>query len=185
VNKTQNIQNKKKRHAYCLTNEHLKQYRIMKKIFFLLGLLLTTTLTVNSQEISKNAIGLRFGDNSGLGTEISYQHKLEGINRLEINLGLRDNKIVNSFKATGVYQWVWPLENRFNWYAGIGAGIGSWKEKITNTSETFIFGTGDIGIEYNFEAPLLVSLDFRPEFGLSDVYKGYNTDIALSLRYQF
>ena len=59
------------------------------------------------------------------------------------------------------------------------------QEKITNISETFIFGTGDIGIEYNFEIPLLVSLDFRPEFGLNDVYKGYNTDIALSVRYQF
>jgi len=157
----------------------------MKKIVFLFGLLLTVNLSVNSQEISKNAIGLRFGDNSGFGAEISYQHKLESANRVEINLGFRDNKNVNSFKATGIYQWVWSLENRFNWYAGIGGGVGSWKEQIINLSETFIFGTGDIGIEYNFEIPLLISLDFRPEFGLSDLYKGYNTDIAISLRYQF
>jgi len=64
-------------------------------------------------------------------------------------------------------------------------GIGSWKEKVNNTSETFIFGAGDIGIEYNFEAPVLISLDFRPEFGFSNLYKGFNSDIALSVRYQF
>ncbi len=157
----------------------------MKKTFFLFGVLLATTFTVSSQEISKNAIGIRFGDNSGLGAEVSYQYKIKDLNRLEINLGLRNNNTINSYKATGIYQWVWPIENRFNWYAGIGGGIGSWKEKFTNSSETFLFGTGDIGIEYNFEIPLLVSLDFRPEFGLSDLYKGYNTDIALSVRYQF
>jgi len=56
---------------------------------------------------------------------------------------------------------------------------------VNNTSETFIFGAGDIGIEYNFEAPVLISLDFRPEFGFSNLYKGFNSDIALSVRYQF
>ncbi len=157
----------------------------MRKIFLLFGLLLGTTFTISSQEISKHAIGFRLGDNSGLGAEISYQRKFEDSNRLEINLGLRNNKNINSYKATGIYQWVWSIENRFNWYAGVGGGIGSWKEKISNISDTFIFGTGDIGIEYNFEIPLLVSIDFRPEFGLSDLYKGYNTDIALSVRYQF
>jgi hypothetical protein len=32
------------------------------------------------------------------------------------------------------------------------------------------FAAGDIGIEYNFDIPLLISLDFRPEFGGSGYY---------------
>ena len=155
----------------------------MKKLLLVIGLLFTATFSVNSQEVSDNAIGIRFGDNSGLGGEISYQKKMNEINRLEINLGLRNTKNSDSFKATGIYQWVWSLENRFNWFAGFGAGIGS--VKAGGISETFFFGTGNIGIEYNFESPILISLDYRPEFGFSDIYNGLNSDIALSVRYQF
>lgn len=159
----------------------------MKKVLLIIGLLLAASFTATAQEVSENAIGIRFGDNSGIGGEISYQHKMGENNRLEIDLGLRNNKNFDSFKATGIYQWVWSLENRFNWYVGVGAGVGHHKEKetITNISETFFFGTGDIGIEYNFESPILISLDYRPELGFGNLYKGINSDIALSLRYQF
>ncbi len=157
----------------------------MKKLFLFIGFLTMSALTANAQDISENAIGLRFGDNNGIGGEISYQRALGENNRLEIDLGLRNNSTVNSFKATGLYQWVWKLENRFNWYVGVGGGVGSWKVKNTDASSTFFYGAGDIGIEYNFEIPLLISLDFRPEIGFSDIYDGINSDIALSLRYQF
>ena len=56
-------------------------------------------------------------------------------------------------------------------------------------SKTIIVGQAvrnDIDIEYNFPIPLLISLDFRPEFGGSGYYKNnYGSDVALSLRYQF
>jgi hypothetical protein len=36
----------------------------------------------------------------------------------------------------------------------------------------------DIGIEYNFDIPLLISLDFRPEFGGNGYYKNnYGSDM--------
>lgn len=155
----------------------------MKTTFLIIGLLFAATFTSNAQEISQNAIGVRLGSNNGFGGEISYQRKMGDSNRLEIDLGLRNSNGTDSFKATGIYQWVWSLENRFNWYAGAGAGIGS--IKAAGVSETFLFATGDIGIEYNFEAPILLSLDYRPEFGFNDSYKGLNSDIALSVRYQF
>ncbi len=31
---------------------------------------------------------------------------------------------------------------------------------------TIFFAAGDIGIEYNFDIPLQLSLDFRPEIGI-------------------
>ena len=52
-------------------------------------------------------------------------------------------------------------------------------------SETYVFLAGDIGIEYNFDIPLLLSLDFRPEFGFGDYNDDVDFDIALGVRYQF
>ncbi len=141
-----------------------------------------------AQEISKNALGLRFGDNDGFGGEISYQRALSSNNRLEADLGWRNSNNVDAFKLTGLYQWVWNIDGGFNWYAGVGAGVGSWKidNKNVNDSGSFVFAAGDIGIEYNFDIPLLISLDFRPEFGGSGYFKNnYGSDIALALRYQF
>ena len=81
----------------------------MKKILLTFGLLVTTILTINAQDISENAIGLRFGGGNGAGGEITYQKALGSNNRLEIDLGLANE--FADFKATGLYQWVWSLED--------------------------------------------------------------------------
>ncbi|MFD0993155.1 hypothetical protein [Tenacibaculum geojense] len=157
----------------------------MKNAILTVAFVLTAFVGVKAQSISENAIGLRFGDNNGFGGEISYQRKLSSNNRLEVDLGLRGNNNFSGFKATGLYQWVWQLENQFNWYAGVGGGVGTWNNKNTDYSNTFIFGAGVIGIEYNFDIPLLISLDFRPEIGFNDDYDGFNSDFGLGIRYQF
>ena len=54
----------------------------MKKIIFSILAITITAFTVNAQDISKNALGLRLGDNDGLGGEISYQRHLNDNNRL-------------------------------------------------------------------------------------------------------
>ncbi|WP_397447344.1 hypothetical protein [Polaribacter sp. R77954] len=148
----------------------------MKKIYLTFGLLLTTILTINAQDISENAIGLRFGGGDGVGGEITYQKALGNNNRLEIDLGLA-NEFTN-FKATGLYEWVWSLEDKFNWYAGFGGGIVS-------ADGTGIYGAGVVGIEYNFNAPILLSIDYRPEIGIAGGLDGLNSNVALSVRYQF
>jgi hypothetical protein len=148
----------------------------MKKIFFLFGLVVLGTFSVKAQDISDNAIGLRFSGGNGTGGEISYQKALGSNNRLEIDLGLA-NEFAN-FKATGLYQWVWSLEEQFNWYAGFGGGIVS-------ANGTGIYAAGVIGIEYNFNAPVLLSLDYRPEIGVAGGLDGLNSNIALAVRYQF
>ncbi|NNJ80558.1 MAG: hypothetical protein HKP11_00040, partial [Flavobacteriaceae bacterium] len=52
-------------------------------------------------------------------------------------------------------------------------------------AETFLIAAGDIAIEYDFDIPLLLSLDFRPEFGFGDYRDDVDFDIALGIRYQF
>lgn len=167
----------------------------MKKLILSAFLLLGLVFSGHAQD-RKNAIGLRLGDNDGFGGEVSYQRSFSPKNRLELDLGFRNSNNYDAFKLTGLYQWVWNIEGGFNWYAGVGGGIGSWSYDYNgpgpgddryNDDGTFLFVAGDIGIEYNFDIPLQLALDFRPEIYFNDDYRGDNfgPDIALSIRYKF
>ena len=167
----------------------------MKRILFIAVAFLGFTTAMTAQEIADNAIGLRLGDSDGFGAEVSYQRALGGNNnRLELDLGIRNGKNYDGFKLAGIYQWVWNIDGGFNWYAGPAAGIANYSYNYNDKgikydeSETFVFVGGDIGIEYNFDIPLMISLDFRPEFGLgNNDFKNddLDFDIALGIRYQF
>ena len=171
----------------------------MKRIILSAIMLMGLTFTAQAQDIAKNALGLRFGNSAGFGGELSYQRALGSNNRLELDLGFRNRRKYdnndyddNAIKLTGLYQWVWNIDGGFNWYAGIGGGVGSYgREYYDNTvydNTIYAFAAGDIGIEYSFkEAPILVSLDFRPEIGGSDGYyrNNYGSDIALAVRFKF
>ena len=157
----------------------------MKKIVGVIAIFILTTVAVQAQTISKNALGIRVGDNDGFGGEISYQTHLKENNRLEFDLGWRSSKNFDAFKLVGLYQWVMPIEGNFNWFVGVGAGVGSF-DAGNNNDGTFALVAGDIGIEYNFDIPLILSLDVRPELGFNDSYSDdLDLDIALGIRYQF
>lgn len=161
----------------------------MKKIVLLTLCIIGFTLNSQAQNIADHALGLRLGDSGGFGTEISYQHGLSENNRLELDLGWGDRGHYEAFKLVGLYQWLWNIDGGFNWYAGVGAGAGSRSfdddHDHSDDSEFFALAAGDIGIEYNFDFPLLLSLDFRPEVGLDDYGDDVDFDIALGIRYQF
>lgn len=169
----------------------------MKKIILSVIMLIGLAFTSQAQDISKNALGLRLGGNNGFGGEVSYQRGLSKNNRLELDLGWRNRSNYsnngyddNAIKLAALYQWVWNIDGGFNWYAGVGGGVGSdnrdYYDGRNYDNGTFVFAAGDIGIEYNFDIPLLISLDFRPEIGGNGYYENnYGSDIALGLRYQF
>ncbi|NAY90872.1 hypothetical protein GTQ34_02980 [Muricauda sp. JGD-17] len=155
---------------------------------------LFATASIQAQDIANHALGLRLGDSDGFGAEISYQKSIARYNRAEFNLGWRDSRNFDAFKLSGLYQWVHQLDGNFNWYYGVGGGLGSVDfdpEPNFNDDDDdglFVFAAGDIGVEYNFDIPLLLSLDFRPEIGILG-YDGFDNDfdfdIALGIRYQF
>ncbi|SDT06571.1 hypothetical protein SAMN04489797_3159 [Winogradskyella sediminis] len=168
--------------------KNLKLNFIMKKLFLLGVFALGFASFSSAQEIAENAIGLRLGDSDGFGTEITYQRALGDNNRLEVDLGWRSGDNYDGFKLAGLYQWVWNIEGGFNWYAGAGGGLGSYSYDNNagdDYSDTFVFVAGDVGIEYSFDFPLLLSLDFRPELGFGDYNDDLDFDIALGIRYQF
>ena len=160
----------------------------MKKLILSAIMLVGLAFAGNAQEISKNALGLRLGDKDGFGGEISYQRALGSNNRLEVDLGWRDSKNYDAFKLVGLYQWVWNIEGGFNWYAGVGGGVGSYSVKGPgDNSGSYFLAAGDLGIEYNFDISLMLSLDIRPEFYFGDEFRedNFGPDIALGIRYQF
>ncbi len=160
----------------------------MKKLLLSTTMLFGFMFCANAQNISENALGLRLGTNDGFGSEISYQRKLSSKNRLELDLGWRNSNNVDAIKLTGLYTWVWNIDQGFNWYAGFGGGLGSWNTNVNGYKDngTFAYAAGDIGIEYNFDFPLQISLDLRPEIGGHGYYENnYGSDIALGLRYKF
>lgn len=181
----------------------------MKKIILSLMMLIGLAYSGDAQNIKKNALGLRIGDNDGFGVELSYQRALGDNNRLELDLGWNDSKYYDAIKITGLYQWIWNIQGGFNWYAGAGGGLGSYNFKdkyyfpgngngngngnFTNDEfnrddrGTFLFVAGDIGIEYVFDFPLQLSLDFRPELYFGNEFRSSNfgPDVALGVRYTF
>lgn len=162
----------------------------MKKIILVASLIIGLSFSAQAQNSSKNALGLRLGDNDGFGGELSYQRKLSGNNRLEFDLGWRNSNNVDAIKLVGLYQWVWNIDGGFNWYAGVGGGVGTWSYDNNNNSDNGAYAlvAGDLGIEYNFDVPIQLSLDFRPEIYFnSDDFRedNFGPDIALGIRYRF
>jgi hypothetical protein len=168
----------------------------MRKLF--ITALMLTGFAFSTQAQEKNAIGIRLGDNSGFGGEVTFQTALSKNNRIELDLGFRNQGNVyygygygngynygnkgyghNDVKLVGIYQWVFDIKNGFKWYIGPGVGAGIYSSKnyynpVNDQYETKngAFGviTGDVGIEYNFKFPLQLSFDVRPELYLSPDY---------------
>ncbi|WP_378175017.1 hypothetical protein [Aquimarina sp. SS2-1] len=161
-----------------------------KRIFIFITLLSASIFTSQAQEIPEHAIGLRLSESDGFWAEASYQARLSSDTRIELDLGVQGRNRYNALKLTGMYQWVFNIDGGLNWYVGpgIGGGLVDFDNDIDDRDdlETFGFVTGDVGIEYNFDFPLLISLDFRPEIYFDD----YNNDdiifnLGLSARYRF
>jgi hypothetical protein len=150
----------------------------MKKIF--LTLAMVVSIVGANAQVKGNAIGLRLA-NEANGGEISFQAPLGHANRLELDLGLNHWSGTHSgAELTGVYQWVWDLNQLatgLNWYAGLGGSVG------TYTSNFGIGFVGQLGLEYNFNIPLQISLDWRPT--LFNTYNTYYGGNGLSIRYRF
>jgi hypothetical protein len=153
----------------------------MKKMFLTLALVVSMVGVANAQA-NGQSIGLRLGYPG----EISYQTGLGKANRLELGLGLRSYTGYSTFSVSGVYQWVWDLSSLadgFNWYLGVGAQAGYYSYLGANGLPLSVLG--QVGIEYNFNIPIRLSLDYRPAFQLTNGSAFVGDGIALGVRYRF
>jgi hypothetical protein len=131
------------------------------------------------------AIGVRIGN----GGEISYQHSM-GSNFLEVDggLGLGFDGVFN-VGATGIYNFMiskpqWTSQGTWGFYAGPGASVGL---GVGEANYLNLGVAGMVGIEYTFDFPLQLSLDFRQHigFGLSGHGVYAPSSVGLGVRYRF
>jgi len=148
----------------------------MKKILILVTIFFATCIVSLAQP---RTIGARVG----WGVGASYQHGFGEKNMLQVDLDFFSFEA--GLQATAIYNWIFPFNSwkgagSWNWYAGVGGGIGMlfpgwWERTVTSTTRGEFTGfagvAGMIGIEYNFKFPLQLSLDYRPLFSPL-LYKG-------------
>lgn len=120
----------------------------MKKIIAIAALVLGFAVAASAQP---KALGLRIG----YGADLSYQHTLGGANFIEADLGLESFKSLN-IAATYNFM-IAQFGDGFGFYAGPGIGLG-FADKLR------VGIAGQVGLEYNFNAPVQLSLDVRPYF---------------------
>lgn len=146
----------------------------MKKIILIAAMVLGFTVAAAAQP---KAAGLRFG----YGVEATYQHWTGGANFIEANLGLESFASLN---VAATYNWMiaqpaWTNVGTWGFYAGVGAAVGLDTKLRAGVA-------GQVGLEYNFEFPLQLSIDIRPQLGLINSAVGiWGWTPMLSARYRF
>lgn len=140
---------------------------------------------LTSQLVAQTNLGVRIGGWGGYGGEVSFQKGIASNNRIEADLGIRAGSGYSGFSLVGIYQWTFELADGFSWYVGPGASLGVWSYDVVTSDYNgfFLAVNGQIGIEYNFSAPIQLSLDYRP--GVSITGGGWFNDFGLGIRYRF
>ena len=80
--------------------------------------------------------------------------------------------------AAAIYQWHWFLAGGFGFFAGPGV------QGYIVESHAGLGVGGQLGFDYQFSAPIQLSLDFRPMWNLFS-NTGFNYGAALGIRYAF
>jgi len=98
-------------------------------------------------------------------------------------------KLCRGVGLNGLFQWVNDLSflsTGFKWYIGVGANVldhGSVSKGMYGTG-----AMGQIGVEYNFNSPWQLSLDYRPGWywlpGAGNIYRTSWNAPCVSLRHK-
>ena len=175
-----------------IINNNTTIFKVMKKSFILAAIL--AVVSVGAAVAQPRAIGV----NLGYGVDFSYQHTLSETNMIDLSVNV---PMFSGIGATATYDWVnpfgtaipWNLAGQWNWYLGVGAGAGAYH--LFNrwiTTSWYVGAVGHVGVEYCFDFPLQLSLDWRPNIGVEGwgSYVGFNpyglySGISLGVRYLF
>jgi len=133
----------------------------------------------------KSAIGGRFGVANG----ITFKTFLKDQQAIDVILNFRSNNKYSTFKFVGLYEIHNPFDEvaGLQWYYGGGAGIGTYKNKVTDNSGAAFSIDGVLGLDYKIDgAPIDLSLDWKPEIRFAPDNTGVDfAGFGLSIRFAF
>lgn len=149
---------------------------MMKRVFFVFALLLIGGF-VSLQ--AQTEIGVRFGNVTGGNAAVDGVFSVGQFSRVHANVSFGgNNKWGTDLGIDALWDFIYrPIEGEaFNWYVGAGPFIG--------LGNKFSLGAvGEIGIEYRFNIPLSLSIDYRPAFRLIDTTEFDAGGFGFNVRY--
>lgn len=151
---------------------------------------LVAVFALGTTAMAQSAIGLRLGGGVGYGAEISGMIGVNGdcmskAQRVELDLGWSGYHHGNYLNLSGAYQWQWNIVKGFGWFVGPGLNLGFWTGHADDFDGGFGLAVGgQIGLEYDFDFPLQLTVDFRPMWSFLG-YGGFWGGGALGVRYRF
>ena len=165
----------------------------MKKLLISLVALLSLSFAAQAQDYDFTA-GVRVGYGAAFTLEASGQVFVNDINRIEVDLGMRfsrNTSVKDIYYPYGpilttAWHWHWFLAGGFGVYGGpaLQFSLPAWHH--------FSMGAGaQVGLDYQFDAPFQISVDFRPIYNFFGPFHGYNgkqgfdPNVAIGLRYAF
>jgi hypothetical protein len=157
----------------------------MKKLLITITAILFLSISFDLKAQSyKYAVGGRLGASNGL----TFKMFLDKENAVDFILNFQSKKDYSYFRATGLYEIHQPINNGYgiNWYYGGGASIGGRNYKPTDKGELLLSADGVVGLDYKFdEAPVNVSLDWKPAFEVVPNTRLDASGVGLSVRFTF
>ena len=159
----------------------------MRKVFTILCLTMIATVAIQFSSKAQgydNAIGGRFGAANG----ITFKTTLGENKMLDLIANFRSNNNYKYFRVTGLYEVYLPIPEArgLNWYYGGGASIGSVTRKWDVSSDLYLSLDGVLGLDYKFaDAPINLSLDWKPAIQLTPDTDFDASGVGLSLRFTF
>lgn len=141
--------------------------------------LFVTAVLVSAIYISSNAqeVGIRFGGtNTHGGAAIDAVFSVGQFSRVHADLGFYKG----GMGVDAVWDFLYkPLgDEAFNWYLGVGPS--------TYIGNDFWLGvSGEIGLEYRFNAPIALGLDWRPTFWVVKNTEFGAGSFGINVRYVF
>jgi hypothetical protein len=129
-------------------------------------------------------LGIRFGSNWGNNAAIDAIFGAGKYSRIHADLSFG-----GGVSAEALWDFVYqPVGgNEFNWYAGVGVSTFLGTSNKYDYNSSFQLGIpGEIGLEYQFRnAPLSLSIDWRPVFVLVQKTQLNAGEFGLNFRYVF
>lgn len=131
-----------------------------------------------AQDLESLELGIRINlDDGPFDAAFDGVYNLSDANRLHANLGIGDGGI----GADLIYDWVFSFNGngRLIFYPGVGASLYF-------LSDDVVLGvTGEFGLEYRFDIPISLGLDYRPTFTVLPSTDFGTNSVGLNVRWRF
>jgi len=172
--------------AFLLREMGMEKIRMALTVAALLAVTIVQQVSAQEGSTYTRGIGGRFGVANG----ITYKHFINPDHAIEGILNFQGNRSFRLFKLLGLYEIHQPINfvdvDGLRWYWGFGGGLGGYRYKDDNTNGVAWSFDGVIGLDYKIpEAPINLSLDWKPTVELTPESGVWFDGIGLSIRFVF